>query len=667
MKKSLFLLIFLSAISSSSAKIISVPGQYQIIQDAVYNSADGDTIIVAPGEYEQQVSFLGKKVVLASRYLTTNDRAYIDSTRLFYGQNLLSTVYFGGEDSCSKIIGFTIGSESLGCNGILCENSSPVISENTFITNNKYGIKCRENSNPFISKNIFSGNYPYNFYICVDVFFGSARITGNLFAGSMRNAIRLVTAIRTGDAGEVLIQNNTIKNIYYGIEDAGDTKKISIINNLIYGCCSGIICGYTSSPLLVNNTIANNTECGISAAYGIPEITNSIIWGNKKDFSGTFSISHCCMSGCLPFNAADRGSNIFRDPQFVDPANDDFRLKGISPGIDAGCSDSLINLLSEYDIDFNRRIQDGNGDGNSIIDLGCFEKSEAVNPAFVSGTITLTGGSGRVGDAEVGIGTTVHPDSSGKYIFAVSAPDSIFDVYASIDKYLTKIVKDVEIRAGTTTQNVDINLEAYEPDKILGIQPDTLIFSNTVCSLKLKNLSLIDVYVRWIEVNRSVFYFEEDSFPIPHYIRPGDSCEFAIFLVCITGVASSHSYDYLQADSIIIYFNNDTCKIPALYDPTYIGIIGHKNGNSITFELLQNYPNPFNPSTTIHFSIPSKSFVTLKVFDLLGREAAILVNEELPDGNYSRQFKADNLASGIYFYRLQAGQHIETRKLIVLR
>jgi hypothetical protein len=86
------------------------------------------------------------------------------------------------------------------------------------------------------------------------------------------------------------------------------------------------------------------------------------------------------------------------------------------------------------------------------------------------------------------------------------------------------------------------------------------------------------------------------------------------------------------------------------------------------FALNQNYPNPFNPTTNISFSIPSKSFVSLKVFDLLGREVATLVSEEMLAGNHSRQWNAINIPSGVYFYRLQAGSsYNETKKLILLK
>jgi hypothetical protein len=85
------------------------------------------------------------------------------------------------------------------------------------------------------------------------------------------------------------------------------------------------------------------------------------------------------------------------------------------------------------------------------------------------------------------------------------------------------------------------------------------------------------------------------------------------------------------------------------------------------FELGQNFPNPFNPTTTISFNLPVQSFVSLKVFDATGREVAVLVSEELPAGRYSRQWNAEGLASGVYFYGFQANQFMETKKLIILK
>jgi hypothetical protein len=95
------------------------------------------------------------------------------------------------------------------------------------------------------------------------------------------------------------------------------------------------------------------------------------------------------------------------------------------------------------------------------------------------------------------------------------------------------------------------------------------------------------------------------------------------------------------------------------------------------YSLSQNYPNPFNPVTIIKYSIPKLSFVTLKVFNVLGREVATLVDEEKPAGNYEVEFFAKggptsngdayNLTSGIYFYTIKAGEFIQTKKMVLLR
>ena len=83
------------------------------------------------------------------------------------------------------------------------------------------------------------------------------------------------------------------------------------------------------------------------------------------------------------------------------------------------------------------------------------------------------------------------------------------------------------------------------------------------------------------------------------------------------------------------------------------------------FSLEQNYPNPFNPSTNIGFAVPVGSFVSLKLYDLLGRAVATLVSEVLAPGSYEVTFDGVGLASGIYFYRLQAGPFVQTRKLVL--
>lgn len=87
----------------------------------------------------------------------------------------------------------------------------------------------------------------------------------------------------------------------------------------------------------------------------------------------------------------------------------------------------------------------------------------------------------------------------------------------------------------------------------------------------------------------------------------------------------------------------------------------------IEFSLDQNFPNPFNPRTKITYSIKEEGLVTLKIYDVLGKEIATLVNENKPSGNYEAEFDASQLPSGIYIYKLQAGSFISSKKMLLLK
>ena len=85
------------------------------------------------------------------------------------------------------------------------------------------------------------------------------------------------------------------------------------------------------------------------------------------------------------------------------------------------------------------------------------------------------------------------------------------------------------------------------------------------------------------------------------------------------------------------------------------------------FQLFQNFPNPFNPSTTINYSVPKQSNVTIVIYDVLGRKISALVNEEKSIGNYTVEFNASFLSSGIYFYQMKVNDFVDTKKMILLR
>jgi hypothetical protein len=99
------------------------------------------------------------------------------------------------------------------------------------------------------------------------------------------------------------------------------------------------------------------------------------------------------------------------------------------------------------------------------------------------------------------------------------------------------------------------------------------------------------------------------------------------------------------------------------------GVAGTGNDNifSNSYALYQNYPNPFNPSTNIQYAVGSRQFVTIRIYDIIGNEIDTIVNEIKPAGTYQVAFNAEDLTSGVYFYKIIAGNFVQTKKMILLR
>ena len=106
---------------------------------------------------------------------------------------------------------------------------------------------------------------------------------------------------------------------------------------------------------------------------------------------------------------------------------------------------------------------------------------------------------------------------------------------------------------------------------------------------------------------------------------------------------------------------------PVLDATNFVSVTNNNSTIPRIFRLGQNYPNPFNPTTNIQYSIASRQFVELKIFNVLGQEIQTLVNAEKPAGNYQVEFNAANLPSGIYLYRIQAGSFNQVRKMILIK
>ncbi|MCX6149796.1 MAG: T9SS type A sorting domain-containing protein [Ignavibacteriales bacterium] len=144
----------------------------------------------------------------------------------------------------------------------------------------------------------------------------------------------------------------------------------------------------------------------------------------------------------------------------------------------------------------------------------------------------------------------------------------------------------------------------------------------------------------------------------PFNFAPGDTQEVVYAIIIGRGTDNINSVKVLKD------------KTKAVKNFYYLGIlddVAKSNFLPKEFKLYQNFPNPFNPTTTIKYSIPERSRVELKIFDVLGKEVATLVNEEKSIGNYEVHFDGSNLSSGVYIYRLKAGNFFNTKKIVLIK
>ncbi|MEO6695793.1 MAG: YCF48-related protein [Ignavibacteria bacterium] len=150
----------------------------------------------------------------------------------------------------------------------------------------------------------------------------------------------------------------------------------------------------------------------------------------------------------------------------------------------------------------------------------------------------------------------------------------------------------------------------------------------------------------------------------PVTVNPGDTQHIVIAQVIAQGVNNLNSVTKLKEASIIAEQNYNN-----FFEDVPIGIKNISSEVPHKFFLHQNYPNPFNPSTIIRFEISKQSFVTLKLYDITGREIALFINQNLNPGQYEYKLFTDvfNLASGVYFYKIEAGKFVQTRKMMVLK
>nr|NQU94066.1 T9SS type A sorting domain-containing protein [Bacteroidota bacterium] len=397
MKNLTFLIISSLLITTVSfAAIVNVPADYATIQEGIDAAYNGDTVLVQPGSYLENINFNGKNIVVGSLFLTTGYPSYITQTIIDGNQNGAVVTFESWEDSTTIICGFTItnGYNTHG-GGISCFDSSPCIRHNIITLNQAYqggGIKCSV-SNSRIEHNQFLGNSNWP---------GQISAGGGIYVWQ----------------SELVISNNEFKDNYSARHGGAihlEQSNTLVVNNIISGNSSGMLgggicCGAASTGNIMNNLIVdniamfgggiflsevpyqivNNTIClnsaidggGIWCANGASiEVVNSILWNNAADSTGNQIYLSYCQAD---FNYCDiqegepgihigrlvtltYEDNLETDPQFLNSGEHPCSLSNGSECIDAGTPDTNGLFLPEFDLAGNPRINGGR------IDIGAYE------------------------------------------------------------------------------------------------------------------------------------------------------------------------------------------------------------------------------------------------------------------------------------------------------
>jgi hypothetical protein len=429
-----------------------------------------------------------------------------------------------------------------------------------------------------------------------------------------------------------------------------------------------------------NNLFVNHSSSARPNSDG-----KAIVTADRQDLS----VSYCGFyNNDTNFggDATDGGNNITSNPQFTDAANGDFTLQYNSPCIDEGDGDYTYNENTNHDYGWRK-------------DIGAKEYSGSRVVKSVSGTGELLFG-GKV-RAKINITTqgtlssldlTVHENEThANASNCVKRWYSITPTGSGFTCNVTLSYKDSELN-GETEANLKMyrwNGSSWEgPKSPTGTSTsdnwltcngqssfsDWILDADGALPVELTSFTA-DVIKNSVELNwQTATEVNNYGFEVQRSASSGQRSDWEK-IGFVEGHGNSNSrkeYSFVDKNpqSGKVQFRLKQIDTDGRFE--YSDIVEVNIDSLSKFELSQNYPNPFNPTTTIKYAIPKsvnghQSLVRLSVYDVLGNEVATLVNKRQAPGNYSIKFDASKLSSGIYFYRLQNGSFVVTKKMILLR
>jgi hypothetical protein len=465
-------------------------------------------------------------------------------------------------------------------------------------------------------------------------------------------------------------QTSTNGAVPVGIYTEGTSNHIQLLNNHIH-------------HIQQNRTSANGTDALGIAFYGTSgtsSMNNIIIDGNEIDSCKTGSSETCTLNGNVEIfqvtnNKIHNNNNI---------GIDCIGYEGTAPANDR-CRTGIVSGNTVYYIDARNNPAEGNSpdadgiyvDGgknivierntvyhcNFGIELGCEHAADSVTNVTVRNNFVYFSDAGGIlmGGYDETVGMAVYCNVLNNTLYEndqLDQGDGEFMLQAKL--YNNKIINNI---AYTNSQS------------LLMTNPYTSNSGNTIdYNIYYCLAGTASAQFEWANKDYTGFAAYQTGskmdahglFVNPLFVSltPDLHLQQTSPAIDIGSVIDSVGTLDIDGNPRIV---NGKITIGAQEKTNTTGINNQESLSPRSFELNQNYPNPFNPSTTISYSIPQQSVVTLKVYDILGNEVATLVNEVQQVGNHIITFNAGKLTSGIYFYKLTAGGFVQTKKMILMK
>ena len=699
------MLLLVATVLALNAKIIKVPADHAKIQLAINASVHGDTVVVYPGTYYENINFKGKNIVVTSRFYENNDTQCILGTVINGNQpthpdTASCVLIVSGENPSAILQGFTL-TEGKGTRwtdehgagiyreggGVLVTLSSPVIRYNYIIHNEILnGANVVSTGGGGIRIGDGGGIVENNVITLNKALYGGGIVLNYCSGTIVRNNMILENSVKNYIANKPTFGGG---GIWTNAQKPGDSAPNIIENNTVYGNVALDVLSGRGGGILISN-----------GSRGI--VRNNIIWENHS----AAPVSALTIDGAnsiAEFNNVLGGypgkGNINVDPQFSDSS---FILKSISPCVDAGDSNAQF-----YDPHFgiNPELAVTPSQGTKRNDMGAYGGPGAAHfAAFARPSIFIP-------LDVIDFGYHLPKDSAGVFSYfnifnwgsKQLALDSVRFTLGTAFSYDAGTPATVKSNASLLAQMTwKPKTEMKYADTILVYHNSTYIQSpvrvavtgnaiptplmsvdqaehnfgtfdiNTVqkdTTLYVYNLGTgkdsVTVSVNAAGVNPPTAV---TAAPVHFTLMPGDS-QGVTFTFFPKQIVKSFTGLYAPRLRFKSFFGEDTTTKEKVMRFKLTGTLGISKDAGIarSFSLSQNYPNPFNPATTISFDVPERSSVKLAVHDLLGREVAAVVNEELQPGTYRVLFDASHLSSGVYLYTLRAGRFVTAKKLTVMK